>query len=107
MVTKAPKRQPVEPTERSVSNLHFVDTPLEEVLKQISASRQVRFEFSNALQQELYCTADFSAEDDLETILDIISTMTGLVYERQSDNVVKFHRVPTNEKQNNNRVQNK
>jgi transmembrane sensor len=107
MVTKAPKRQPVEPTERSVSDLHFVDTPLEEVLKQISVSRRVQFDFSNALQQELYCTADFSAEDDLETILDVISTMTGLVYEKQSDNVVTLSRAPVNEKQNNKRVQNK
>ena len=92
LVKNTPARQPPKPV---VPNLHFVETALPEVLKQISASKKVRFDFHGVKISELYFTGDFSKEDDLETILDIISMMNGLEYEKQSDNSVKFRHATT------------
>lgn len=97
LVRNTPARQPPEQMEKAVQNLHFVETPLPEVLKQISASKKVRFDFHDVEIRELYFTGDFSEEDDLETILDIISMMNGLEYEKQSDNSVKFRHATVEE----------
>lgn len=97
IVKNTPTRQPPEQMEKAVPSLHFVETPLPKVLKQISASKKVRFDFHDVEIRELYFTGDFSEEDDLETILDIISMMNGLEYEKQSDNSVKFRHATVEE----------
>lgn len=98
LVKNSPARQPLEQTKQTVPSLHFVETPLPEVLKRISASKKIRFDFHDVKIQELYFTGDFSEDDDLETILNIISMMNDLEYEKQSDNSVKFRHATVNEK---------
>lgn len=72
------------------ANLQFVETPLSEVFKQISATKQIQLSYEDDRMQALYFTGEFSEGDDLETILDIITMMNDLNYERQPDRSVKI-----------------
>lgn len=93
----APRRPSIQKNP-SRPNLHFVETPLPEVLKKISASKKIQFYFDDVEIRDRYFTGDFSEEDDLEAILDIICMINGLEYEKQGDNAVKFRHAAGNGK---------
>lgn len=84
-------RSTLERPKESKRNLHFQDESLMEVLKNISVIKKVKFHLEGLNIQGLYFTGDFSAEDDLETILNVIALINGLDYEIQPDRSVRFY----------------
>ena len=74
------------------ANLQFIETPLSAVFKRVSAAKQIQLDYRDEEMQALYFTGDFSEEDDLEAILDIITMMNDLEYERQPDHSVKIRK---------------
>ncbi|MGO3109434.1 MAG: FecR family protein [Sphingobacterium sp.] len=75
-------------------SLHFEEASLDEVLRRISAKRGTKFDVAGVKVGDLYFTGEFSAQDDLKTILDIISVTNGVQYEIRSDDSVKIRRAP-------------
>ncbi|MGO1787149.1 MAG: FecR family protein [Sphingobacterium sp.] len=88
-----PKETPKPETKPdALINLQFIETPLSAVFKRISAAKQIQLDYRDEEVQALYFTGDFSEDDDLETILDIITIMNDLEYEKQPDHSVKIRK---------------
>lgn len=90
----APKKAIPKPEKVAAdwANLQFIETPLSAVFKRVSAAKQIQLDYRDEEMQALYFTGDFSEEDDLEAILDIITMMNDLEYERQPDHSVKIRK---------------